>query len=136
MVRVLFGLFLVAHGLIHAGFVSRAPAPTPGAPEWPFEMSRSWLTSGAGLDVGVVRTIGAALVVATVVAFAGAGLAWLGIVVPSTWWSTLTIVGAASSLAVLIAFFHPWLVLGFAIDALLIYLVAVSGWSAETSVAP
>jgi hypothetical protein len=136
VVRVLFGLFLVAHGLIHAGFVSRAPATTPGAPEWPFEMSRSWLITGAGLDVGVVRTIGAALVVATVVAFAGAGLAWLGIVVPSTWWSTLTIVGAASSLAVLIAFFHPWLVLGFAIDALLIYLVAVSGWSAETSVAP
>jgi len=136
VVRALFGLFLLAHGLIHAGFVARAPAPAPGAPEWPFEMSRSWLITLVGLDAGVVRTIGAALVVATIVAFAGAGLAWIGFVVPSAWWPTLVIVGAASSVAVLTAFFHPWLVLGFAIDAVLIYLVAASGWSVGTSVAP
>lgn len=136
MVRVLFGLFLLAHGLIHAGFVARAPAPAPGAPEWPFEMGRSWLVTMIGIDAGVVRTIGAALVVATVVAFAGAGLAWFGLVVPAAWWPALVIAGSASSLAVLTAFFHPWLVLGFAIDVALIYLVAGSGWSAGTSVVP
>jgi len=136
VVRVLFGLFLVAHGLIHASFVARAPAPTPGGPEWPFEMGRSWLITVIGMEGGVVRMIGAALVIVTVVAFAGAGLAWFGLVVPTAWWPALVMAGAASSLAVLTAFFHPWLVLGFAIDAVLIYLVAGSGWTAQTSVVP
>lgn len=136
MVRVLFGLFLVAHGLVHAGYVARAPAPTPGAPEWPFEMSRSWLITAVGMDAAVVRMIGAALVVATIVAFAGAGLAWLGFVVPSAWWAALTMAGAGMSLVVLLVFFHPWLVIGLAIDAALLSLVAGTGWSAEPTTVP
>ena len=132
MLRVLFGLFLVAHGLVHLGFVSRSPAPAPGAPEWPFEMGRSWLIGAVG-HAGLVRGIGAALVITTLVAFVGAGLAWFGILVPQAWWPALTIAGSATSLAVLVVFFHPWLVIGLAIDAALIVLVVGSGWRAETS---
>jgi hypothetical protein len=135
MVRVLFGLFLIAHGLIHAGFVTRAPATSPGGPEWPFVLERSWLSSGAGLDEGAVRLIGVALVVATVASFAGAGLAWLGFVVPAELWSALVVSGSVASLALLGAFFHPWLLLGLLIDLALISFVAAAGWSVEASAA-
>lgn len=136
MARVLFGLFLVAHGLVHTGFVTRAPAPTPGAPEWPFAMSRSWLITGVGLDEGAVRWIGAALVVITVVAFVASGFAWFGFVLPEAWWTALVVVGSAASIALLAGFFHPWLVVGFAIDLVLIYLATGAGWSAQPSLAP
>lgn len=135
MLRVLFGLFLVAHGLIHTGFVTRAPTPAPGAPEWPFAMSRSWLITGIGLDEGVVRSMGVALVVITVVAFAASGIAWFGLVVPAAWWPTLVVIGSVASIALLAGFFHPWLVVGFAIDLALIYLAAGAGWSAEPGAA-
>ena len=136
MVRVLFGLFLMAHGLIHTGFVTRAPAASPGAPEWPFDMGRSWLIAGAGIDEAVIRTLGVALVVATLVGFVGAGLAWFGFIVPTSWWPAFTIVGSLASIGLLVAFFHPWLILGFAIDVVLLYLVIGPGWTAEASVAP
>ena len=136
MVRVLFGLFLVAHGLIHTGFVTRAPAASPGAPEWPFAMGRSWLISGAGIDEAVIRALGTALVLVTLVAFVGAGLAWFGFLVPAEWWPAFVIVGSIASIGLLLAFFHPWLILGLAIDLVLLYLVIGSGWTAEASAAP
>ena len=40
----------------------------------------------------------------------------------------LVVTGAAASLLLLSLFFHPWLVIGVAIDVVLLYLVLVTGW--------
>jgi hypothetical protein len=131
--RWIFGLFIIAHGLIHASYLTPAPAQTAGGPQWPFEMSRSWLVSGLGLDAGLVRPLGAVLVALVVIAFAAAGLAWIGVMVPSGWWPALTLAGAAASGLLLALFFHPWIVLGFVIDAILLWLVLGAGWTADAA---
>ena len=127
--RILIGLALIAHALIHSGYLSPAPPKIAGGPEWPFEMSRSWLVSNVGLHPDLVRPLGAALVAVTILAFVGAGLATMGLAVPHDWWRWLIAAGATASAATLALFFHPWLVLGLAIDAALLYLVFVAGWN-------
>jgi hypothetical protein len=127
--NLLLGAFLAAHALIHVSFLTPAPPRTAGGPEWPFEMARSWLVTGAGLDAALIRALGTALVVATIALLAAAGLATVGWMVPPDWWSALVVWGAAASALTLILFFHPWLVLGLAIDAALLWAVLVMGWS-------
>ena len=127
--RIVLGLFLIGHALIHAGYISPAPPKTAGGPEWPFVMARSWLVSGVGIGPELVRALGTALVILAVVTLVGAGLASIGVVVPHAWWPQLAVSGAVASLAVLVLFFHPWLLLGIAIDLGLLYLVLVANWN-------
>jgi len=129
VMKLLVALFLVAHGLIHASWLSPAPA-TAGGPAWPFAFADSWLVTRLGLDGGSVRILGTALVLATVVLLVAAGLATMGWLVPAGWWTPLVVGGSVASLATLTLFFHPWLVLGFAIDVVLLWAVLVNGWEA------
>jgi hypothetical protein len=76
-------------------------------------------------DLG--RLIGIALVAATIAGFALASLASLGLV-PAPLWAPSVTVGAVASAALLLLFFHPWLVVGLAIDAGLIW-AAVGGFT-------
>jgi hypothetical protein len=123
------GGFLVGHGLIHLLFVMPAPAATADGPEWPFDMTRSWLVSGPGLDVNVVRVIGVALIGVVAIGFVLAGLATVGIVVPSSWWRFLVGAAATASVVLLALFFSPQLVLGLAIDAVLLWVVLAAVWA-------
>lgn len=113
--------FVLAHAGIHASFVSPRPPAKPGAPAWPFELSRSWLLSPLGASATTLRAVGRALVAVTIVAF---GIAALGIldVVPPDLGLFGTLVGATGSVALLGLFFHPWLVLGIGIDIGLVWL--------------
>lgn len=124
--RVVLGLFLVAHGLVHVMYVVPEPAREQGGLEWPFHLDRSWALSGLGGDV--VRSIGILLMVLTIAAFAVAGVALLA---DLGWWSEAAIVAAASSTALLALFFHPMLVLGLAINAYVLS-VAVLSWPGLT----
>jgi hypothetical protein len=127
----LLGGFLLAHGLIHVMFVAPAPASagTDGGTPWPFDMARSWLVSGAHLDVGAVRVLGTVLVCAVVGAFILASLATVDIVVPPAWWPALVAASAAASAVLLGLFFEPQLVLGLGIDAVLVWVVLTSAWA-------
>lgn len=131
--RWVLGGFLLAHGLIHVLFFVPAPATaTPaagGGAEWPFDMTRSWLVTSGGLDLGPVRLLGAALVVVVAVGFLLAALATVGVVVPSGWWQVLVVGSAAASVVLLALFFNPQLVLGVAIDAVLVWVVLASVWA-------
>lgn len=130
--RWVLGGFLLAHGLIHVLFFVPAPATTAGTAggaEWPFDMTRSWLVTSAGLDLGPVRLLGAALVVVVAVGFLLAVLATVGVVVPSGWWQVLVVGSAAASVVLLALFFNPQLVLGVAIDAVLVWVVLASVWA-------
>ena len=126
--KLLVAAFLVGHALIHVSYLTPAPPRTAGGPEWPFEMARSWLVTGIGLDPGLVRPLGTALVVVATAMFVAAALATMSWAVPAAWWPALTIGGAVASLLTLMLFFHPWLVLGIAIDAVLLWAVLVAGW--------
>jgi hypothetical protein len=133
--RIVLGLFLLGHALIHSGYLSPVPPRTAGGPEWPFEMSKSWLVTNVGLSADFMRAIGTVLVAITVVVLLAAGLATLRVVVPHEWWQALVLTGAVASLITLALFFHPWLLLGVAIDAILLYLVLINGWDPFAAVA-
>ena len=127
MTKILVALFLLAHAGIHASFVSPRPAQTAGGPAWPFDLAHSWLLTPLGMAPDLTRVLGLALLAVTVGAFALAALAALGIT-PASLWTPAIIVGAAASIGLLGAFFHPWLVLGIVIDVALVWLVSVGRW--------
>ena len=127
--RWVLGGFLLAHGLIHTLFVVPAPATTAGGAEWPFDLTQSWLVTSVGLDVNLVRVIGIALIGVVVVGLLLAALGTVGILVPSGWWPALVVGSAAASAVLLVLFLNPQLVLGLAIDAVLLWVVLDSVWS-------
>lgn len=125
----LLALVMLAHGLVHGLFLVPAPTTGSGDPTWPFELGRSWPVRSAGLDPGLMRTIAIVLIAVTVVAFALAALATVGLLVPAGWWGGLVVAGALASLALLVVAFDPQLVLGIGIDIALLVVVLGSLWS-------
>ena len=121
-------VLLVGHALVHLAYVTPAPPRAEGAAEWPFAIGESWPVTNLGVSVDVMRPVAYLLVTVILVALVGAGLAIIGLVVPSAWWPALVVTGAGASLLLLTLCFHPWLVIGVAIDVVLLYLVLVNGW--------
>jgi hypothetical protein len=128
--RLVVAAFLLAHAAIHASFIVPRPPASAGGPAWPFELTRSWVLGALGLGADVARPLGIALVAVTIGGFALAALAAAG-VVPAGLWVPAVVAGAVSSVALIGIFFHPWLVLGIAIDALLIWAALVADWTPD-----
>lgn len=126
-----FALFLSAHAFIHTSYLAPRPAAN-GGPQWPFDMADSWAVVNLGVDVGIVRIVGVALIAVTVLGYLAAALASAGIAIPGGWFAPLVLVASVASAVLLGLFFHPWIVLGFVIDAALIYAIAVAGWHPST----
>ena len=124
--RLALAGFLLAHAAVHLGYVSRRP-PATGGPTWPFELGRSWLLTPLGVDPGLARAVGTALTLATIVAFVVAALAAAGLVAGA--WLPAIVAGTAASVVLLIVFFHPWLLLGVAIDVALLWVALGQGWT-------
>lgn len=123
---------LLAHGWVHVMFVFPAPeaaTATAGGLAYPFDMTRSWLTTNLGLDAGMVRSVGIVLMVATFATFLLAALATVGWIVPAAWWAGLVFAAATASTLMLILFFSPALLIGFAINAALWVFVLASAWT-------
>ena len=128
LVRLLIAGFLLAHGAIHAGFLSKGPPQTPGGPPWPFDLERSWLRTRLGVSAGTVRILGMALVAVTIGGFVLAALATLGILPGGAWGATVA-VGSLASLTLLIVGFHRWLFVGIAIDLALLWAALLAAWT-------
>jgi hypothetical protein len=128
VIRALVAAFLLGHAAIHLSFIAPAPPATAGGPAWPFTTTDSWLLGRLGLDAAGMRALAGALVAVTLLALAVAALAALGLAPAGLWVPALS-VGAVASLGLLVAFFHPWLVLGVAIDAGLLWAGLVAGWT-------
>jgi hypothetical protein len=126
--RWLLAALLVGHGVVHLLFAVPSPSAAGGGAAWPFDVSQSWAVTRAGLDLGLVRVIGAVLIAVTVGAFVLAALATVGILVPSGWWQPTIALGAIASAATLVLFFDPQLVLGLGMDAVLLWAVATRAW--------
>jgi hypothetical protein len=135
--RWLLAALLFAHGWVHMLFAFPAPqASTGDGTTWPFDMGRSWLISGAGLDAGLVRAVGVVLMVVVLASFLLSALSTLGFVVPAGWWAGLVVGSAVGSSILLGLFFSPTLLLGFAINVALVWLVIASAWSPVASAIP
>ena len=128
--RLLIAGFLLAHGALHASFLSPRPAAPAGGPPWPFELDRSWILTPLGGDPAFTRILGVALVALTVAGFALAAIAVLGWL-PVSALAPSVALGAIGSLALLGLFFHPWLIAGVAIDFAALWAVLVAGWVPE-----
>jgi hypothetical protein len=132
LIRLALAGFLLAHAAIHVAFLAPAPPATADGPPWPFTTSDSWLFTRLGVAPDAARLVGMALTATTVVGFALAALCAIGIL-PAAIWLPAIAIGAASSIGLLIAFFHPWLVLGVGIDLALIWASVVAGWAPAAS---
>lgn len=135
LTRLLLAAFLLAHAAIHASFLSPRPPATAGGPQWPFELGRSWILTPLGLQPEQTRILGMALVAAPLGGFALAAIATVGLLPPALW-PPAAAVGAVASVALLLLFFHPFLVFGFVIDAALLWAVLVAGWTPQATTAP
>ena len=128
----LLAVLVFAHGWVHLMFVFPKPKGQgnySGVSEYPFDFGRSWLIRRQRLDAGLVRTIGLVAMAVTFALSLLAALATVGIVVPTDWWAGLMIAAAAASTVMLLLFYSPALILGFAINALMVALVVSGTWS-------
>lgn len=112
VIRFIAGVLLIAHGLVHLLYVA------PDVEE--FALDRSWLVPEA-----VRRPLASVLMVATVAAFVLVGLAVWGVPLVSGVWPVLTIVASLLSLALLVSFWNPRLIVGVAIDLLLLAVAII-----------
>ena len=115
LIRIVAGVLLIAHGLIHALYL----VPNKDDPNYPFTLKESWLVPEAAR-----RPSGVVLVAATAAAFALLGLAVWGVPGLSGVCPLLAIVAAALSLSLLVAFWHRQFFVGIGIDVALIALAA------------
>lgn len=118
--KILFGLFLIAHGLIHSSFITKAPIQKPGAPAWPFDITKSWILA---LDPETLKNIGIILTVIATVGFIASGLGWLGVPFLKTYWVVIMAISSIASLLLIAIFWKNWFVMGPVIDLVILYLV-------------
>jgi hypothetical protein len=129
----IIALFLIAHGLVHAGLAA-APNPDdeaakPGA----FFTSpvRSWLLPRLGLNPKAVQWIGIILVALATLGFVLAGLGVFGVSGLSTIWRTVAVFSSCVSLLLLVLFWHPWLIVGVLIDIGILVALLWVKWPPE-----
>lgn len=112
VVRIVAGVLLLAHGLVHLLYL---------APDVPaFSTQRSWLVPDT-----VRRPVALALIAATIAASAALALAMWGVPGLATAWPMPAVITGALSLVLLIAYWDARLILGVAIDGALIALAVV-----------
>ena len=134
LARLVVAGLLLAHAAIHVAFIAPPPAATADGPAWPFTTHDSWLFSRLGVGANEAHLVALALVAVTLAGFAFAALVAVGIA-PSWLWTPAVVTGAVASLAMLIAFFHPWLVLGVAIDVVLLWASLAASWAPAAGLA-
>lgn len=130
--RWLLAAILFGHGWVHLMFLFPKPAPPESgkpATDWPFDLRASWLAPRVGSGPGALVVVGRGLAVVTFVLSTLAALATVGILVPPAWWQGLVVAFSLASLAMLVVWFAPMLLLGILIDVALVWLAIAGPWS-------
>jgi hypothetical protein len=122
MWRLMLGLFLVAHGLVHLAVWA---LPTGGTDQ-PFDPHRSWLLGGLGK--GPDHWISTALAITAAAFFIAAGY---GLVGQHQVWRLLAVVAAMVSLVLIATFFNPWLVVGLGLEVAILTALLWADWPGE-----
>jgi hypothetical protein len=123
MITALLVAFLVAHGLVHLAIWLPHPQPDTEKPP-PFQPDHSGLLTAAPITPSATHTFSVVLASAVAIAYVLAGVA-VATSVPAA--AGLVAVAAGLGLVLKTLFFHPWLTVGVAIDAVLL-VAAMSGW--------
>lgn len=135
--KLLIGILLIIHGLIVAGqaagsFGSTLPREVQNPSFinwWPVNMGRSWLFSWLGLDQTLaLYRISGLLWLAGGILLIAAGLSILGFVIPPDLWRNLAIGGAAISLFMLVIYFHPLTIIGTASSIAVLVALLWARW--------
>jgi hypothetical protein len=135
--NLLIGILLIIHGLIVAGqaagsFGSTLPREVQNPSFinwWPVNMGRSWLFSWLGLDQTLaLYRISGLLWLAGGILLIAAGLSILGFVIPPDLWRSLAIGGAAISLFMLVIYFHPITIIGTASSIAVLVALLWARW--------
>lgn len=103
--KVLLGIILIAHGLLHAAIWTPPPSD-----EAPMRTAHSWL-------LGEIRPLALALAGVAAVVLVAAGVGYLA---GTAWWPVVLLAGAGVSALLMALTFTPWWLAGLAIDAALI----------------
>ncbi|MGD2251487.1 MAG: hypothetical protein PVF70_01070 [Anaerolineales bacterium] len=134
MGRTLIGVFLILHGLVHAGLaaapIPNDPEPKPGA--FFTAPARTWLLSSLGLGEKAIRTTGIVLVALATLGFVLAGMGVLGVPLLAGIWRGMAIGSAIVSALLLIAFWHSWLILGVLLDVAILVALLWLQWPPES----
>jgi hypothetical protein len=117
-----WGLFLIAHGLVH--LIYFAPADDP---DFPMTAGKSWLVTRAGMPLGAVRGMVAVLAVVSLVGFVLLALSFWGLLVPVSWFEPLAIGAVAASLLLIAITWNRQFVFGVAIDLAVLYWALALG---------
>lgn len=132
--RILFVLFLLAHGYIHMSLAS-VPVPQPGALRTPFFPSwwreatdPQWPASRLGVPLATARTLGWVLWLLVTALYTFAALALLFVPGQAGLWQGFTIGASILSLALLALYWHPWLPVGVLLDMALLAAIFLR-WS-------
>jgi hypothetical protein len=127
--RILFILFLAAHGWIHMS-LAQVPVPQPGALRTPFfpawwrdSVDPAWPASKLGLPSQVSRTLGWVLWVLVTGGFVLAAAALLFAPGQPALWQGFTAGASLLSIVLLALYWHPWLPVGVLIDLALLAVI-------------
>ena len=135
--KILISVLLIIHGLIVVGqsagsFGSTIPNEIQNpafVSWWPVNMGRSWLFSWLGLEKAlIVYRVGGLFWLAGGIALVAAGLGVLGFIVPTDWWRELAVGGAAISLLMLTVYFHPITIIGTASSLAVLIALLWAKW--------
>jgi hypothetical protein len=92
MFRILLGIFIILHGLVHLWYFTLSRRLVPFLPEMGWT-GRSWLLTGI-LGDNTARTIASVLFVLATIGFVAGGVGYLA---DLGWWRTVLIVSAVLS---------------------------------------
>lgn len=120
-------LFTAAHFCM--GYINPSAGGSGGALLFPFatDAPTRWVLTSGPLALVVPLMIGLAGI--AVLAFFLAILATFGLWVPAELWRTLVLVGAASSVVVLILHPSVWVIIPLALDGVLAWVALASVWA-------
>ncbi|HEX6230809.1 MAG TPA: hypothetical protein VF029_03775 [Actinomycetota bacterium] len=119
MLRIVVGLFLIAHGLVHLLYLGPRPEDDP---RFPFVPEDRWFARAVGLEPGGAKAVAGGIAIACALVLLVSGIA---LFVDADLWEPTAAIGAVISLVVLLLFFHRWLLIGIAIDV----AILASVWS-------
>ena len=113
-----FGLFLIAHGLVHGlYFIRNKPKDDP---KFPFFFTKSWFAKRVGKPSIIIGKI---LTLIVIIMFVLSGLFLMGISSYNYLWLIFALIAAIISEFLFILFWHKWLFIGFTINFIIIYAI-------------
>ena len=129
--RVLIGVLLLLHGLIHIalGVIPNPDAAQPVVATFLSDWAGSWLLGG--LSGKTLRVIGLVLAIVAGIGFVGAGLAMFSFVLPHDWWRALAIGSSAVSLVLCVLFWHSYFIVGPVVAVGIIVALGFIHWPTE-----